>query len=149
MNCRDVEKMLSAFMDGELKPDVRSAVASHLGECGTCPKRLAESGAVWDALGRLPGARPAPYLYTRLSARIRETRRRAPWPERFLIPATAAAAAVLGFWLGYLAGANGDSANALSAQASTAVPSTAYIDALDPVPASSFGDAYFAMAVSK
>lgn len=42
IDCTSVRRKLSAFQDGELAPDVRSAVQEHLKGCAECAARLAE-----------------------------------------------------------------------------------------------------------
>lgn len=145
MNCRDVEKWLSAFMDGELAPARKDAVASHLNTCEACRSRLAEWEAVWRALDALPAAAPSPAFRSRLTARIREPRPPVSERlERFLIPASAAAVALLGFWIGYMAG--GRQAPSAGVQDSISpIASTAYLDSFNSVPAASLGDVYLSL----
>lgn len=77
---------LSALLDGELPPDERRAVETHLAACPSCARHLRELGAV-DALARdLPAAAaPDGYMETlpgRVRRRIRADRpraARAPW----------------------------------------------------------------------
>jgi anti-sigma factor RsiW len=147
MTCRDVEKKLSAFLDGELEAGEKAAIASHARGCTACGTRLQAEKRLWNTLGALPGAAPSPYFYTRLSARLREKERSSAAGrfERILVPASALAIALFGFWLGYLAGGNGEAASQ-TAQAQTAPASTAYLDTFDDIPAASLGDVYFALA---
>src|SRR5262249_20641919 len=66
MTCRDVERELEAYVDGELEPESARALHDHLDECAACRRRVSER----QALGRL--VRSAPY-YTapdRLRARV-------------------------------------------------------------------------------
>lgn len=141
MNCRDVEKWLSAFMDGELAPARKDAVASHLNACEACRSRLAEWEAVWRALDALPAAAPSPAFRSRLAARLHETRPAASGRlERFLIPVSAAAVALLGFWIGYIAGGR-QAASARFAESADAV----YLDSFSSVPTASLGDVYLSL----
>ena len=146
MNCRDMEKTLSAYLDGELPSERRAAVAAHLRSCGSCSARVAEWEAVWTLLGALPEAKPAPHFRARLLARLHEPHLAsyAEFLERILIPVSTAAVALLGFWIGYVAGGNGD-ASASPNEATSPLVSTAYLDTFDPVPTASLGDVYFAV----
>lgn len=36
MRCLKVQKLLSAYVDGEVSPNERESIELHLGECGTC-----------------------------------------------------------------------------------------------------------------
>lgn len=141
MNCRDVEKWLSAFMDDELDPARKDAVASHLNTCEACRSRLAEWEAVWRALDALPAASPSPAFRGRLAARLHETRPAASERlERFLIPVSAAAVALLGFWIGYIAGGR-QAASVRFPESADAV----YLDSFSSVPTASLGDVYLSL----
>jgi anti-sigma factor RsiW len=145
MNCRDVEKTLSAYLDGELAPGRKDVVASHLSSCEACRSRLAEWGAVWKALDALPVAESSPAFRARVLARLRQTRPSASERlERFLIPVSAAAVALLGFWVGYIAGGGGSS-TARAPESASPIASTAYLDSFSPVPAASAAEVYFAI----
>jgi anti-sigma factor RsiW len=145
MNCSDVEKWLSAYMDGELAPARKDAVASHLGSCEICRSRLAEWEAVWKALDALPAAAPAPAFRGRLAARLREPRPQVSERlERFLIPVSAAAVALLGFWIGYIAGGRQASSAGVRDSISP-IASTAYLDSFNSVPTASLGDVYLSL----
>ncbi|MBN2202379.1 zf-HC2 domain-containing protein [bacterium] len=146
MNCSDVEKWLSAYMDGELIPARKDAVASHLGSCEACRSRLAEWKAVWQALDALPAAAPSPAFRSRLAARIRESERPPVSErfERFLIPVSAAAVALLGFWIGYIAGGRQASSAGIPDSVSP-IASTAYLDSFNSVPTASLGDIYLSL----
>jgi anti-sigma factor RsiW len=145
MNCSDVEKWLSAYMDGELAPARKDAVASHLGSCETCRSRLVEWEAVWKALDALPAAAPAPAFRSRLAVRLRESRPPVSERlERFLIPVSAAAVALLGFWIGYIAGGR-QAVSAGVRDSISPIASTAYLDSFNSVPAASLGDVYLSL----
>jgi len=147
MNCRDVRKSLSAYSDGETSAGERALIEEHVRSCESCGRVLEEDLLLWDALGRMPDVKASPFFFPRLKSRIHAEERiqRIPWTERFLIPASAVAIAVLGFWLGTIAGGNGDTQNQETALNSP-VASTAFLDTFNSVPSASFGDVYFAMA---
>jgi len=152
MKCRDVKKMLSAHSDGESPAEEKMLIESHVRACQSCRTIVEEDLALWKALGTLPRAKASPFFYARLRTRIErseiqamERGRRISWTERLLIPASAAAIAVLGFWLGTIAGGNGDTVKQDTATQNS-VASATYLDTFDSVPSASFGDVYFAMA---
>jgi anti-sigma factor RsiW len=145
MNCRDVEKTLSAYLDGELPAGRKEAAASHLASCDACRSRLAEWQAVWKALDAIPAAEPSPLFRSRVLTRVRGTRTSVSGRiERFLIPVSAAAVALLGFWIGYMAGGNA-AASARSAETASPIASTAYLDSFGSAPTASLGDVYLAL----
>ena len=49
---------LSAYLDGRIEPDVRSAVAAHLAACADCRRELDELRTTVDVLRGLPQYRP-------------------------------------------------------------------------------------------
>ncbi len=155
MKCRDVEKMLSAYSDGESSAEKMTLIEAHVRSCASCSRILEENRILWKTLGESPSAKASPFFYARLQARLRAEEnapRPAAWTERFLIPASAVAIAVLGFWLGTIAGGSGDAQKQETAaqKQETAVQNPAagasYLDTFNSVPNSSFGDVYFAMA---
>jgi predicted anti-sigma-YlaC factor YlaD len=152
MKCQDVRKMLSAYSDGESRAEKKTLIESHVRACESCQKVIEENQVLWDVLGVLPAAKASPFFYARLKSKMQRSKlqaeeraRRIPWTERLLIPASAAAIAVLGFWLGTIAGGNGDTQQ-LETATQNSVASTTYFDTFNSVPSASFGDVYFAMA---
>jgi anti-sigma factor RsiW len=86
VDCRDLDRLLDAFLDRELDEAESASVRDHIGACATCRQRVADR----ESLGRL--IRRAPY-YTapaRLKARLPHARTRALWPSRGLAWAAAA-----------------------------------------------------------
>ncbi|MFI4945368.1 MAG: zf-HC2 domain-containing protein [Burkholderiales bacterium] len=64
---------LSAYLDGELRPDEMSAVAAHVAACPECAARLAEFAAVDEAAAALAATAPSGYfeaLPGRMRARL-------------------------------------------------------------------------------
>jgi anti-sigma factor RsiW len=148
MKCRDVEKMLSAYSDGESSAERKTLIESHVRSCASCSRILEEDRILWKALGESPSAKASPFFYTRIKAKLRAEEsapRPSAWTERLLIPASALAIAVLGFWLGTIAGGNGDAQNQ-EATVQNPVASASYLDTFNSVPSASFGEVYFAMA---
>jgi anti-sigma factor RsiW len=93
MNCLEVRDSLSAWLDGELAPEVQALVDRHLESCAGCRRELAQLQALDQALGALETPAPAG-LPERVRARLwRPPRRR--WQSLAL-----AASLVLGILLG-------------------------------------------------
>jgi predicted anti-sigma-YlaC factor YlaD len=147
MKCRDVEKSLSAYSDGEASPETSALIESHVRSCGSCRGILEENRTLWKALEAVHAAKPSPFFYARLQSRLQAEHRvqRTPWTERLLIPASATAIALVGFWLGTIAGGNGDTTKQEGNSSGTAATAS-YVDTFDSVPSASFGDVYFALA---
>jgi anti-sigma factor (TIGR02949 family) len=132
VECHDVERALSAYVDDELDRDESATLRRHLETCPTCRQRL----AALDDLGRL--IRRAPYYAApdTLRARLASTRGRAwrrpwTWPRspmsgsvRWAAAATIAVAATLAIaalvWRSPTTGRDGSS----SADATTRIAET-------------------------
>ena len=93
MNCHEVQRLLDAYVDGELGPAESASLEEHVGGCPGCSQLLADR----ESLGRL--VRRAPYYPApdRLRAAVRGTRK-GTWftPSLFAMAATVALAASLG-----------------------------------------------------
>src|SRR6266481_5787628 len=93
------EGTLHSYLDGELSPDERAAVDSHLAQCATCRASLAEERALLERANAVLGSarpleRPAPPF-----EQLRRESKRSPWRVR---PSIAwAASIVLAIGLGY------------------------------------------------
>jgi anti-sigma factor RsiW len=116
MDCLD-KKKISAYLDGELPEDDRTAFRDHLDGCAACRAEAEELAAVTDALDVLGGLEPDPYFAARVK-RIALTRKQNGLLKRAIVPAAATAAAALSLLLGgflgqaLYAGWAGDSAEA-------------------------------------
>lgn len=76
MRCDQSHELLSAELDGELEPDERAGLESHLAGCGACRAHAAELSRLHRAL-RVTVARPAPDLTAAILA-AHDGRTRAP-----------------------------------------------------------------------
>ncbi len=94
MKCPEIQDHLSAWLDGELAPEVAAGVARHLESCAGCRRELAQLEALEAALGSLPDAALPPGLPEKVKARLPRPRRRG-WQSLAL-----AACLVLGIFLG-------------------------------------------------
>ena len=70
MKCSQVQKRLSAFQDGELKPQEGERVNDHLESCSACREQYAEMEKVWQALGDFKEILPEPEFYGQLVKKI-------------------------------------------------------------------------------
>jgi anti-sigma factor RsiW len=73
MKCRQVQNKLSAFQDGELRPEEHERVIEHLKSCMACRERYAEMEKVWQALGYFKEILPEPEFYGQLVKKINES----------------------------------------------------------------------------
>jgi len=70
VDCREIEGLLDAHLDGELEPTVATSVRTHVDACAACRERLANL----ESLGRL--VRRAPYYQAPEALRARLTQAR-------------------------------------------------------------------------
>ena len=92
MQCRDVERELSAYLDGESTPDDMRRVETHLDTCAVCrdlASRLSGARDAFRALQPEPASKP---LLDELAAAAAATRRPRRHPIVWLAPLAAAAA---------------------------------------------------------
>jgi anti-sigma factor (TIGR02949 family) len=86
VNCREVEDLLGAYLDGELEPAVSASVREHVDACAACRQRLANL----ESIGRM--VRRAPYYQApeTLRARLTPARPRSSATSHLLAWAAAA-----------------------------------------------------------
>lgn len=91
MNCRDMEELRGAYLDGELDLVRSVEVEQHARECVGCAGRMREAEGLRDAV------RAAPYYGApgELRDRVRRQWTPAPRRERWWVPALLTAAAIL------------------------------------------------------
>ena len=75
MKCRSVQKKLSAYQDGELKPLEQEEISRHLLSCRSCREEYEKLERVWQTLGGLEEIRPDPWFYRQLVTKIERTSR--------------------------------------------------------------------------
>jgi anti-sigma factor RsiW len=89
VECREVEGLLGAYMDGELEPAASASVRNHADTCAGCRARLANL----ESIGRM--VRRAPYYQAPDALRARITQARTPAAPTSRLAAWAAAAVVI------------------------------------------------------
>jgi anti-sigma factor RsiW len=85
VECREVNELLGAYVDGELEPAVSASVRDHVDVCAACRQQLASA----ESIGRI--VRQAPYHQApdALRARLRQARPRSATVSRRLAWAAA------------------------------------------------------------
>ena len=89
--------LLSALLDGEVTPDERTAVESHLAGCAACREELEGLAAARSSLRSLPAAEPPSGV---LAEPAPVVRRIAPKPITWAAAAAAAALITVGLAVG-------------------------------------------------
>jgi predicted anti-sigma-YlaC factor YlaD len=146
MQCKNAKRKLSALIDGELAPSLREEVQDHLASCGACRQAFEGLSQTWEMIRTVPPAsKPAPYLYTRIRARLDAEESVSPigfW-RRLVVPLTSAVVVALGVFFGSQIGVNGHGDTALAAEDYFG---SVYLDAFQDFPTASLGAVYFADA---
>jgi len=93
MKCPEVQEQLSAWLDGEVRAELRPLVAAHLAACPACQAELEALARLDAVLGRLEVAMPRPLA---AGVRRRLARRAFSWGRSLAL----AACLVLGIFLG-------------------------------------------------
>ncbi|HNY92213.1 MAG TPA: zf-HC2 domain-containing protein [bacterium] len=99
MTCKEIEKRLSAHLDGELEMQSSHAVQEHIAGCPACRRAAARLQQVYALLPEVEIPAPDPFMATRVRAALAGKRRFRP-VHRLLLPASVAAGLVLGMILG-------------------------------------------------
>ena len=73
MKCRNIQKKLSAYQDGELAAQEANEVRSHLLNCRLCRDQYEELQRTWENLGGLEEIRPDPWFCPQVLTRIKES----------------------------------------------------------------------------
>jgi predicted anti-sigma-YlaC factor YlaD len=74
MKCHSIQKKLSAYQDGELKPQEQNEIRSHLLKCRSCAEQYEKLERVWQTLGQLDEIGPDPWFYPQLVRKIGDRR---------------------------------------------------------------------------
>ncbi len=156
MKCKDIQKRLSAYQDGEITSKEREIIARHLRDCRACQVEFARLERVWQALEGLPEMQPEPDFYGQVIKKIHEPYDYRPltgfqWLRQFVaspwVASTLVIAGILiGSFLGnFLAGGGLFSFRTTVAGKSPEALEIISFRVFDPVPPGSLGDGYIRM----
>lgn len=144
MKCKKVKRSLSPYMDHALPEELYNAIKLHLESCAACREYASELETLWEYLNVLPSLPENPYFTQKVLSRIREKQSVelsfVDRLERFLVPVATALAVLLGIWIGYLAGGNGEALGHENGNSATV--DTRYIETLSSLPSASLGGVY-------
>ena len=105
MNCGKFEKLVDAYLSGDLTPSERKRFEDHLGGCGACREVVAQFQALDALLDKASEweVTPPPHLTQRVMANLPSRPVSGLLSWRFLHPVVAALSLVLAVGLGFLA----------------------------------------------
>lgn len=115
MECRNCNELLTALLDSELTPELRTAVEAHLAACPACTEEFRSLELAGTVASALPELEPSPQLWQRVAERLEGERLPAVRPlagwerwrsllSRPWVPLTAAAGLIGVFILFNVAG---------------------------------------------
>ncbi|MEO0068953.1 MAG: zf-HC2 domain-containing protein [candidate division WOR-3 bacterium] len=121
MKCAKVKRMLSSFLDGELKGKAKLDLEAHLTQCSDCRNELAGLKEDRELMSSVSVPELSPYFLTRTVARIRELneQKEPVWARRLVYQAGAAVLVLLGIGLGLFLGSNLAQNNGISQEIAT------------------------------
>jgi anti-sigma factor RsiW len=153
MKCKDIQKRLSAYQDGELGPKERDLIAGHLKECESCQEELARLEKAWVALEGLTEIQPEPDFYRQVVRKINEPYETRPFPRlkdvfQLFSPLAACTVLAMGLLIGtfvgnYLAGSGLiPPFQSLQAGNISGAIEVVSFQAFDAIPPGTLGDGY-------
>lgn len=105
MECKTIQKKLSAFKDKELNVELSREIEKHLESCFACKTVFQQIKDVDGFLNVQTEVRANPYFLTKVRAKIGETKSAKPaFTGKLLFPAYIAAGLLFGAFLGITAG---------------------------------------------
>jgi predicted anti-sigma-YlaC factor YlaD len=156
MNCRHIQKKLTAFQDGELNADERLLVSTHLQCCPSCRSVYADMEKVWQSLNMIdeiePSSRFNRDLYWKIHTSANQHRHQwFSWVLQLLpTPAVTVAILLIGVSLGAFLGNSIVTLEPSSMRNQTSYSQTLsdvdFFKAFDSTPPDTLGNSYFKMS---
>lgn len=146
MDCKNAGKMISQYIDDELKPDEKAAFVLHIRDCAACKERLEEIRTVHEMFAAAERF-SAPYGFaTRVLANLqeRESSRVLPGLKHFFLRTAEVAFALAIVSIGAISG-NLMVAHKTPPATQTSVQETFSLDLFQATPPGSIGDLYASM----
>ena len=155
MKCKELKKILSTYMDGELEPERAKEVTTHLKQCKACFTQLAAFEKIWDLLDALPEVTIQPFfankVIQRIESRSQLSRARhyvGDFFNRAVIPVAVAAGIFIGLFLGNLVNEKQHLRAAMANVDPTIQPITAASEDFTAFPPGSLADTYLVVVSS-
>ena len=155
MNCRRIQKKLTAFQDGELNADERLLVSTHLQCCPSCRSVYADMEKVWQSLNAINEIEPSPRferdLYWKIHTSPNQHQQQwFPWILKlFPTPAATIAILLIGVSLGAFLGNSIVTLEPSSIRNQTsysqALRDVDFFKAFDTTPPDTLGNSYLKM----
>jgi anti-sigma factor RsiW len=113
MNCGEIKQKLSAFQDKQLPEDEMQFIQGHLSACESCSSAVQELQDVYGLLSHVETIEAAPYFWTKLSRRMKQSAsKKSVWEsisaptQRFAVPVAATLVFVFALVIGIYLGTN-------------------------------------------
>lgn len=72
MDCKDIQKLLSAYCDNEIKGHEKESIEEHLADCKACSGELEQMQRLISMVGKLEPVSPPPAFRVGLRSRLEE-----------------------------------------------------------------------------
>lgn len=72
MECQEIRKNLSAYLEGMVSPEDRELIEQHLASCRSCSTALYELNRTGEVVKHLKEVEPPPWMKQKIMARVRE-----------------------------------------------------------------------------
>ncbi|GEM_PF-2697542 len=103
MDCHDIRKNLSDFLESELTQEQSAEIRTHLASCRPCTQEMKRHLATWKTLGKWKEIEPSPHFKQRFWSKIAEIENQKrskawlhwDWRPAWRIPLGSAAAVLL------------------------------------------------------
>jgi anti-sigma factor RsiW len=141
MNCKEAQKRVSAYLDGELQPQQSRLLTEHLATCAACCRVKVQLQSAYSRLAEEEPLPADPFMVTRVRAALTNSagagKKRLQSTYRLLLPVSVAAGLLLGLVLGQQLSANwpAESASIVAAESLEA-------SLINQVPASTLTTSY-------
>ena len=81
MICRDIQKMLGSYLEGELSTKEDKGIREHLAICPLCSREAELYQKSWELLGNWKPVQPVPGYMSRFWTKVAQE---TPWHKKFL-----------------------------------------------------------------
>jgi hypothetical protein len=85
-NCKDIENILSSYIDNVLSAEDKRMVEEHLKSCSQCGKELADLKKVKAMAGKLSEVEPPPWFKQKIMAQVRAEAQKKSFAEKWFYP---------------------------------------------------------------
>ena len=148
MKCKRVQKLISIFIDGELKSGEKETIESHLRNCRICAEKMREMEGVQKLFSAAPKHTAPEHFAANVIANLKKGRERGFWFDFFLgepayLKMAEISCAIIFILIGMISGSVLFLGSGVHTQ--TEIRSSFSLDVFEPAPSNSIGGAYISI----